>query len=38
MHQYQDNGQPIDEKLYLGGTQIDSLLLETTKTESHWKL
>ena len=26
----QDNGQPIDEKLYLGGTQIDSLLLETT--------
>ena len=26
----QDNGQPIDEKLYLGGTQIDSLLLQTT--------
>ena len=26
----QDNGQPIDEKLYLGGTQIDELLLETT--------
>ncbi len=26
----QDNGQPIDEKLYLGGTQIDYLLLETT--------
>ena len=26
----QDNGQPIDEKLYLGGTQMDSLLLETT--------
>ena len=26
----QDNGQPIDEKLYLGGTQMDSLLLQTT--------
>ncbi len=26
----QDNGQPIDEKLYLGGTQIDELLLENT--------
>ena len=26
----QDNGQLIDEKLYLGGTQMDSLLLETT--------
>ena len=25
-----DNGQPIDEKLYLGGTQMDSLLLQTT--------
>ena len=25
-----DNGQPIDEKLYIGGTQIDSLF--TTKT------
>ena len=26
----QDNGQSIDEKLYLGGTQMDSLLLQTT--------
>ena len=26
----QDNGQLIDTKLYLGGTQMDSLLLETT--------
>jgi len=26
----QDNGQLIDEKLYLGGTQMDSLLLGTT--------
>jgi hypothetical protein len=26
----QDNGQPIDEKLYLGGTEMDSLLLQTT--------
>ena len=26
----QDNGQLIDEKLYLGGTQVDSLLLQTT--------
>ena len=26
----QDNGQLIDEKLYLGGTQVDSLLLGTT--------
>ena len=26
----QDNGQSIDEKLYLGGTQVDSLLLQTT--------
>ena len=26
----QDNGQLIDEKLYLGGTQMDSLLLQTT--------
>ncbi len=26
----QNNGQPIDEKLYLGGTQMDSLLLQTT--------
>jgi len=25
-----DNGQPIDEKLYLGGTEMDSLLLGTT--------
>ena len=31
---YDNNGsiaeQPIDEKLYLGGTQVDSLLLQTT--------
>ena len=26
----QDNGQLIDTKLYLGGTEMDSLLLETT--------
>jgi len=26
----QDNGQLIDTKLYLGGTQMDSLLLQTT--------
>jgi len=26
----QDNGQLIDEKLYLGGTEMDSLLLQTT--------
>ena len=25
-----DNGQPIDEKIYVGGTQVDSLLLEST--------
>ena len=26
----QDNGQLVDTKLYLGGTQMDSLLLQTT--------